>query len=105
MSNRLLLKLVPALVLAAAATMPAHAQRALPTQDFDVYVDLPTGFAFIKTPIGWKFIRKLDAEQLKKLHPMTLTTLLESSPTDGLGGPRLACLESRANPVRAGGEN
>ncbi|RZU02041.1 hypothetical protein [Rivibacter subsaxonicus] len=105
MFNRLLSKLVPALVLAAAATLPAHAQRALPSQDFDVYVDLPTGFAFIKTPIGWKFIRKLDVAQLKKLHPMTLTTLLEPSPADALGSPRLARLESRADAIRAGGED
>jgi hypothetical protein len=43
--------------------------------EFDVYVDLATGFSYIKTPVGWRYIRQLDAEQMKQLHPTTLTTL------------------------------
>lgn len=26
---------------------------------FDVYIDEPTGFAFVNTPIGWVFTRKV----------------------------------------------
>jgi hypothetical protein len=26
---------------------------------FDVYIDKPTGFAFVNTPVGWKFTRKV----------------------------------------------
>jgi hypothetical protein len=27
---------------------------------FDVYIDKPTGFAFVNTPGGWKFTRKVQ---------------------------------------------
>lgn len=27
---------------------------------FDVYIDAPTGFAFVNTPAGWKFTRKVQ---------------------------------------------
>ena len=65
--HKRLLTTVAALALTAAFAGPSQAQQAVPTRDFDVYVDLPTGFAFIKCPSGWKFIRKLDAEQLRDL--------------------------------------
>ena len=31
---------------------------------YDVYVDLPTGFAYVNTVKGWVFTRKLDADAL-----------------------------------------
>jgi hypothetical protein len=56
---------------------PALAQSAAPqVKDFDVFVDLPTGFAFIKMPAGWKFVGKLEAEHLRNLPASTLTSLL-----------------------------
>ena len=57
---------------------PAHAQAtdAVVVNDYDVFVDPPTAFAFIKLPMGWKFIGKLDAKQLRDLPPGTLTSLL-----------------------------
>ena len=69
-----------AAVLAASAAPAAFAQQPTsPTvQDFDVFVDVPTAFAFIKLPSGWKFIGKLDAEQLRRLPPGTITSLLPS---------------------------
>lgn len=45
-------------------------------KDWDVYVDLPTRFAFVKTPKGWVFVRRLDEEQMTRLPASTLTALL-----------------------------
>ncbi len=60
-----------------AAAVPAQAQSFVQTRDWDVYVDLPTRFAYVKTPTkGWVFVRQLDAAQMDRLHPTTLTALL-----------------------------
>ncbi len=59
------------------AAVPAHAQSFIPTRDWDVYVDLPTRFAYVKTPAkGWVFVRQLDEAQMDRLPPSTLTALL-----------------------------
>ena len=74
-------RLLAALALALgslAAALPAQAQAFVPVRDWDVYVDLPTGFAFVKTPARWVFVRQLDAEQLARLPASTLTALLPS---------------------------
>jgi hypothetical protein len=57
---------------------PATAQERspLPVAEYTVFVDVPTAFAFIKLPTGWKFVGKLDASQLKHLPPGTVTALL-----------------------------
>ena len=67
-----------ALLLAALIAPAAHAQatNAVAVNEYDVFVDPPTAFAFIKLPTGWKFIGKLDAQQLRHLPPGTLTSLL-----------------------------
>lgn len=54
----------------------AQAQSFVQTKEWDVYVDLPTRFAYVKTPMGWKFVRQLDEAQIANLHPTTLTALL-----------------------------
>ena len=60
-----------------AAAVPAQAQSFIQTRDWDVYVDLPTRFAYVKTPTkGWVFVRQLDEAQMDRLHPTTLTALL-----------------------------
>lgn len=59
-----------------ASALPAQAQSFIQTRDWDVYVDLPTRFAYVKTPTGWKFVRQLDEAQMEHLHPTTLTALL-----------------------------
>jgi hypothetical protein len=78
------------ITLALACALPAaHAgegSTTVPTKDWDVFVDLPTGFAFVKTPLGWKFVRQLDSEQLSRLPASTLTALLVPEDT----GIRLA---------------
>lgn len=64
-------------VLSLACAAPAvMAQGFVPVRDWDVYVDLPTGFAYVKTPERWVFVRQLDAGQLSRLPASTLTALL-----------------------------
>ncbi len=60
----------------ALAAPAVQAQSFVPVRDWDVYVDLPTGFAYVKTPDRWVFVRQLDAEQMSRLPASTLTTLL-----------------------------
>lgn len=69
---------IAAIAIAAAAVAPsqAQAQSFVQVKEWDVYVDLPTRFAYVKTPMGWKFIRQLDEAQMDQLHPTTLTALL-----------------------------
>lgn len=56
----------------------AYSQTTSPIEvkDWDVYVDLPTRFAFVKTPERWVFVRQLDEEQMTRLPRTTLTALL-----------------------------
>jgi len=83
-SNTMKRPLALAAVALATAFVSAHAQSAgsVPVKDWDVFVDLPTGFAFVKTPMGWKFVRQLDDEQLGRLPASTLTSLLAPDETD-----------------------
>lgn len=67
-------------IVAPAAHAQSQAQTQLgtvvPVKDWDVYVDLPTRFAFVKTPTRWVFVRQLDEEQMARLPASTLTALL-----------------------------
>lgn len=63
-------------IAAAAASTPSQAQSFVQVKEWDVYVDLPTRFAYVKTPMGWTFVRQLDEAQMDHLHPTTLTALL-----------------------------
>ena len=58
------------------ACVPVWAQSFVPVRDWDVYVDLPTRFAYVKTPDHWVFVRQLDEEQMARLPATTLTALL-----------------------------
>lgn len=49
---------------AATAAAKLIAAPASSPSDFSVYVDRETRFAFVKTPIGWKFVRQIEAEKL-----------------------------------------
>jgi hypothetical protein len=35
-------------------------------EDYKVYVDKDTGKAYIKTPSGWKFIKRLEPDQIQQ---------------------------------------
>jgi hypothetical protein len=77
--------IVSAVALAAAViAAPVKAQEGSATtvKDYALFVDLPTAFAFIKLPTGWKFVGKLDASQLRHLPPDTLTSLLTPEDRD-----------------------
>jgi hypothetical protein len=72
---------IAAAALAVFGAVPAQAQaddraEAVVVKDYDLFVDLPTAFAFIKLPTGWKFVGKLDADGLRHLPEGTLTSLL-----------------------------
>ena len=66
---------------AALLAVPAQALENGPAfvSDYTVFVDLPTAFAFIKLPMGWKFVGKLDADQLRHLPADTVTSLLPAA--------------------------
>ena len=89
--------------------MPAQAQSFIQTRDWDVYVDVPTRFAYVKTPAkGWVFVRQLDEAQMQRLHPSTLTALLPREDLDihwahpAMGpSPRLLA-QARATRMAAG---
>lgn len=61
---------------AAFAQAQGQSTSAIEVNDWDVYVDLPTRFAFVKTPTRWVFVRQLDEEQMTRLPRTTLTALL-----------------------------
>jgi hypothetical protein len=95
-----LITALAALALAAAAPL-AQAQIAADgstaeVKDWDVLVDLPTGFAYVKTPQRWVFVRQLSDEQLDNLPATTLVSLLSA---EELGETRLAYVMRR--PSRA----
>jgi hypothetical protein len=76
------------------APAASAAVDAVEVKDFDVFVDLQTGFAFVKTPDRWTFVRKLDTEQLKNLPPSTLTALAQDTTGAGQIGVRYAAAPS-----------
>jgi len=64
----------------ALATLSAHAGP-VEVRDFDIFVDPPTAFVFVKLPRGWKFVDKIDAKSLTELPVKIHTSLL--SPDEG----------------------
>ena len=75
-------RLLAITAIALGVVLPAQAQSFVQVRDWDVYVDLPTRFAFVKTPLGWTFVRQLDEEQMTRLPASTLTSLLPPQPAD-----------------------
>jgi len=51
-------------LLSGAGAATAESTKEYPPSDYLVHVDKPTGFAFIRTPYGWKFVRKIETAQL-----------------------------------------
>lgn len=67
-----------AALIAAGAAGATEQPEAPAVKDFDVYVDLPTGFTFVKMPQGWKFVGQLDSQAMRKLPGSVHTWLLPS---------------------------
>lgn len=59
-----------ALSLGLTGAVPAMAKTvtsAAKAQVFDVYVDTPTGFTFVKMPGGWQYVGAVGQDDLKRL--------------------------------------
>jgi hypothetical protein len=71
------------LFVAASIAVAALSTHAAPAEvhDFDIFVDPPTAFVFVKLSQGWKFVGKIDAKALADLPPKVHTSLL--SPEEG----------------------
>jgi len=80
--HRQIVRFAALATLAFSAVLPAQAQSFVQVRDWDVYVDVPTRFAFVKTPKGWTFVRQLDEAQMAQLPPSTLTSLLPPEPVE-----------------------
>lgn len=53
-----------AISLFASASFAADPAEDFKPSDYKVFVDQKTGYAFIRTPYGWKFVRKIESTQL-----------------------------------------
>lgn len=67
-----------AMTSAYAEPVAATSAAAVPVEEFSVFVDIPTGFAFVKTPAGWRFVRQIEATRLGELHPTTLVSVIQA---------------------------
>ncbi len=72
---------------------PCNAEGYYPRQ-YELFVDEPTGFAFIKTPCGWHFVRRIERDRVAEAMQMTSRTLQTMTGADPLALP--SC--SRSNP-------
>lgn len=62
---------------------------AVQVKNFDVYLDQPSGYVFVKLPQGWKFVGKVEEQALASLKPLPSTvhtSLLPPERTDVLAG-------------------
>jgi hypothetical protein len=75
--------LIAAMIVAASPTVFAqsvsgnsHDAVAAPAKNFDVFVDKPTGFTFVKLPAGWKFAGKVSPNDMRNLPSTVLTSVV-----------------------------
>lgn len=63
----------------AASPMLSHADAVgTAAPDYTVFLDPPTGFVFVKLPVGWKFVGKVDARDVAQRPPRVVTALVAS---------------------------
>lgn len=65
-----------------AQTAPGASPQAAaaPAKNFDIFVDKPTGFAFVKLPGGWKFAGKVSPSDMRHLPSTVLTSVVAEEP-------------------------
>jgi hypothetical protein len=57
-----------------AADAPKCSTEGYGPWQYQLYVDEPTGYAFIKTPCGWHFVRQIEKERLPEALRMARLT-------------------------------
>lgn len=63
MKSTILFIILISLCIFANAASADPGKQFLPS-DYTVFIDKQTGFAFVRTPYGWKFVRKIESPQL-----------------------------------------
>jgi hypothetical protein len=60
--------------------------------DYTVFLDPPTGFVFVKLPVGWKFVGRVDPKDVARAPGHVVTAMLvdaeESVATNGVAASR-----------------
>jgi hypothetical protein len=67
----------------AQSNVPAGAVQG-PAKTFDVFVDQPTGFTFVKMPGGWKFVGAVSKEDARHLPKTVLTSVVPDDDASGV---------------------
>ena len=57
---------------------------------YDIYIDEPTGYAFVKTPCGWRFVRQIERERVAEAVRLSLVTqsLADADPAPATANAR-----------------
>jgi hypothetical protein len=67
------------------ASETSQTVAATPAKNFDVFVDKPTGFIFVKLPGGWKFAGKVGPKDLRHLPSTVVTSVVPNKPMQMAG--------------------